>query len=117
MNIQEFIAAIRTWQAAAAEYEAARNESPDKGTRKRQAKMLALDAAAGAVTTCEHDRVTLASFVTLADEIERLRAERQRLKQSFKEKRMGGAAHHYTAGYNNALEDVLAEMEDDDADD
>lgn len=87
MNIQDLIAAVRTWQAAYARYERACEETAlindgksYPSSPERRLAIKALDAAAMEVIHDVHNDEVLAAFVALADEVQRLQEQVHRLK-------------------------------------
>lgn len=74
MNIQELIATIRLWQVLNIRYLNAVAESPHYTSQRRRVTVEAMDVAAQVVIGCNHEDRTLAAFVALADEVQRLQA-------------------------------------------
>lgn len=76
-DITQLIEHIRRWQSADAAYLEARQELPNGvlSSSYTRAGAYAVDDAARVVTGQRHTDEALAAFVTLADEVERLRTE------------------------------------------
>ena len=89
MDVNETVKKIRAWQAAAAKYDEACEEARQindgmhyPSSPGRRAAIKALDAVAMEMIHDVHNDDVLETFVTLADEIERLQKKVKRLNKT-----------------------------------